>query len=138
MSTVKGILADVNIDGHLRLVRRLLEEPSRIELWTSLNLSLFSFSNLGLSRETTDLQLWQLCQQEDLLLLTNNRNNDGADSLAAAIRSVNSPTAIPLVTFGDGNRFLKEHDYANRAVDKLLEYSFDLDNYRGAGRLYVP
>jgi hypothetical protein len=135
---VKGILTDVNIDGHLRLVPLLLDEPSRIELWNALKLSLLTFSDLGLSHETTDLQVWQRCQQERLMLLTNNRNDDGPESLAVAVRSANTPTAIPVVTFGDGNRFLNEREYANRAVDKLLEYLFDIDNYRGTGRLYVP
>ena len=41
-------------------------------------------------------------------------------------------------TFADANRVLSERSYAELVADRLLEYLYDMDNLRGAGRLYLP
>jgi hypothetical protein len=135
---VKGILADVDIEGHFRRVRDLLTDPSRAELWAALGITTYRFRDLGLAHDSPDTVVWQRCQQEQLVLLTNNRNDDGPESLVAAIRSANTPDSLPVLTFADADRFLNDRDYANRVVDRLLEYLFDIEKCRGTGRLYLP
>lgn len=135
---MKGLLADVHLEGHLRLLSILLEQPSRRELWDHLRLSVLRLPEIGLSRQATDVAIWQRCQESQLILITANRHDEGPTSLAHAIRTMNPPTALPVFTIGDANRFLDDRRYAERVVDKLLDYLFDMDNYRGTGRLYLP
>jgi hypothetical protein len=135
---VKGILADVNNEGHVRRVRDLLNDPARIELWAGLNLETYRFQDFALSHDSPDTIVWERCQQEQLILLTSNRNDDGPESLVAAIRADNTPNSLPVFTFANPDRFLNDRAYANRVVDRLLEYLWDIEKCRGAGRLYVP
>ena len=43
-----------------------------------------------------------------------------------------------MLTIADPDRLMRDRDYAERAAVQLLEFLMDLDNLRGAGRLYVP
>jgi hypothetical protein len=78
------------------------------------------------------------CQAEELILITANRNNDGPDSLEATIQAHGTPQSLPIFTLADPNRVLSERTYAEAVADRLLEYLYDIDNLRGAGRLYLP
>ena len=39
---------------------------------------------------------------------------------------------------GDADRMLRDKAYASAVADKVLQYLFDMNQHRGAGRLYVP
>jgi hypothetical protein len=82
--------------------------------------------------------IWQQCQQAELILVTANRNDDGPDSLESTIRTLGGPTSLPVFTFADVERFMADRAYAHRAADKFLQDLFDIDRYRGAGRVYIP
>ena len=71
-------------------------------------------------------------------MITDNRNQDKDDSLESMLRTRNLPTSLPVFTISDINRFRAEPEYMESLVGKLLEYLFDEDNIRGAGRLYLP
>ena len=45
-----------------------------------------------------------------------------------------------VVTIGDADRVLRlgDPDYRNRCVDRLIEIVFDIDDYKGTMRLFVP
>ena len=75
------LLADVNIQGHIEvMVKRMQAEPW-LEFWNHLKLSYCSFSDVGLNPTDSDVVIWHRCQELWLFLLTNNRNDDGPDSL---------------------------------------------------------
>jgi hypothetical protein len=135
---VRGILADVNIEGHVRRLLQLLQEEPRREFWTYLNLLTPVFADLGLLPTDSDLVVWRRCQLEQLVLITTNRNQTGPDSLEAVIRTLNRPDSLPVVTLANPQRFRTNRQYAVRVADRLLDYLFDIDSHRGAGRLYVP
>jgi hypothetical protein len=135
---VKGLLTDVNIERHFHLLVRLLEQEPWTEFWAHLNLRALEFHDLGLASDATDLNVWQTCQREELALLTANRNLRGGDSLEAAIRTLNTPRSLPVFTLGDADRILHDRVYADRVVDRLIDYLLDIDRYRGTGRLYLP
>jgi hypothetical protein len=135
---VKGLLADVNIEGHFRVLLQLLQAEARRELWTFLNLGALTFPDLHLLADTLDVIVWQTCQREQLVLVTGNRNARGPDSLEWAIRTLNTPASLPVITLADPNRILADRPYGERVADRLLETLYDLENYRGAGRIYVP
>jgi hypothetical protein len=135
---VKGILADVNSEGHVRALLRALQEETRQEYWTFLKLTVPHFADLGLQQRDPDRLIWLKCQQEQLVLITANRNDDGPDSLEATIRTLGTADSLPVLTLADADRILHERSYAERVADKVLTYLFDIDHFRGAGRLYVP
>jgi predicted nuclease of predicted toxin-antitoxin system len=135
---VKGILADIHLRGPIdALVREMQAEPWA-ELWQDLGLRLFHFEDVGLAPTSTDLEIWQRCQTEQLIFITNNRNQDSPDSLEATIRQHNAPDCLPVFTVGDLDKFRKSRPYATRVLERLYEYLIDLDNVRGSGRLFLP
>jgi hypothetical protein len=122
----------------LRYLLRLLNEESRREFWEYLHLQALDFAALGLTPDATDRAVWRRCQQEQLLLLTANRNAEGPDSLEATLQDECRPDSLPVFTLADAGRFLRDRAYAEQAADKLLEDLFDIEHYRGVGRLYLP
>ncbi len=135
---MQGILADNNVEGHVNRLLLLVRSDEWGEIWASLGLTVESFDSLGLLRNTPDAILWHVCQQRELILITANRLQRAADSLEATIQKDNGPQSLPVITLANADRVLEDRDYTKRAVEKLLEYLIDMDNYRGTGRLYVP
>ena len=135
---VKGIVSDVNIEGQVGLLMRLLETGQWKGLWNDLHLSLFPLYAFEVSPEAPDAVIWHLCQKEDLVLLTANRNQEGPDSLEATIQACNTPDSLPVLTIADADRVLRSRTYADRVVVRLLEILLEIDHFRGTGRLYLP
>jgi hypothetical protein len=132
------LLADANIRGHIaRLVKRMQGEGWR-EFWDYLHLRCLNFKEVGLELSDTDAVVWHKCQELQIFLLTNNRNDDGPDSLQTTIRIANTPQSLPVFTIGDADSILSSTDYADRVIDRLLRYLFEVDNILGTGRLYLP
>jgi hypothetical protein len=135
---VKGILADANITGHVEHLAQLMQTGSWAAFWQDLNLVLRRFADVGLSADSADLDIWQCCQAQELLLITDNRNDDSPDSLEAVIRKHNTAQSLPVFTVADVDKLRTSRAYAERVVVRLYEYLLDIDNLRGVGRLYVP
>jgi hypothetical protein len=135
---MKGILADKNVEGHVTALVRILQEPTWREFWLHLNLSVFTFEDLGLAASAPDSLLWHACQQEGILLITSNRNAAGSDSLQETIRTRNRVDSLPVFTLADAERVVNDRGYAERVAEALLEYLFRIDDLRGTGRLYLP
>jgi hypothetical protein len=76
-------------------------------------------------------------QTHQMFLLTANRNDDGKDSLARAIRDENTATALPAITFSNADR-VKEQNYCQRCINQLLEIVLYPEKYLGTGRQYIP
>ncbi len=132
------VLADHNIGGHCKLLVSIWESADWCELWHDAGIRVATFAELGLSPQTNDRALWLFCQAHAMVLVTANRNREGADSLEQTIEELNSPTALPTFTLADAERVLADRRYAERVAERLLYYLLDLDHLRGTGRLYVP
>ena len=50
----------------------------------------------------------------------------------------NTAACLPTFTIGNAKRLMVDKAYARQVAVKLLEYLLDIEQYRGAGRLYVP
>jgi hypothetical protein len=135
---VQALLADVNIQGHADRLLWILEGPEWRGVWTMIGLQLRTFRDFDLAPETVDAEVWQFCQERQLLLITANRNAEGPDSLEVTIRTKNTADSLPVFTLADAEQVMQSPAYAERVVERLLEYLIDIDNYRGAGRLYLP
>ena len=135
---VRGILADINIQGQVQLLVALMRgEPWR-EFWEDLQLTSYTFADLGLARDTPDNVIWTLCQEQELLLVTNNRNAEALDSLETTIRLHNLPSSLPILTIADAERLRHSREYADRVIEKLLDVLMRVEALRGTGRLYLP
>ena len=135
---MRGILADINVVGHVEGIVAIWTSATWRDLWDALVLEVFDFGALGLSDRSPDALIWRTCQQEQLVLITANRNDDGPDSLGTTIRNENQPDSLPVVTIADAKRVLRDRDYAERVAVSVLDYLMRIDEVRGTGRLYVP
>jgi hypothetical protein len=131
-------MADNDIRGHMAILARALLSDDWREIWLSLNLPIWSFADLSLTADAADAAVWHACQRGEVILITGNRNDDGDDSLQATIQAHNTPASLPVFTISEPKRVMRSPDYANRVVDRLLRYLMDIDNVRGAGRLWLP
>jgi hypothetical protein len=135
---VKGILADIHLQGPIADLARAMQGPFWVEFWNDLDLALFGFEDVGLTATSTDEEIWHKCQAVQLILITNNRNQESPDSLEAAIRRHNTPQSLPVFTIGDLDRFRKNRAYAERVLERFYECLLDMEKLLGTGRLYLP
>jgi hypothetical protein len=135
---VPGLLADVNVEGHFHAIVSPFQAAPWNGIWTDMDVSLQTFASVGLPRNVSDADLWRTCQQRDLILVTGNRNREGADSLEATIRANNTLTSLPVLTLASPKRILIDRAYAERVAERILDYLVDIERYRGTGRLFVP
>lgn len=133
-----ALMADHDIEGQMQVLLRLLNSPRWRELWSELAIPVESFMSLGVPTNTPDVELWQVCQAQEIILITGNRNQDDSASLEATIQVANTPESLPVLTIGEPPRILSSRTYAESVVERLVEYLIDVENLRGTGRLYLP
>ncbi len=133
-----GLLADVNIEGQFVVLLGVLESKEWHDLWRELNVTVYNLDDLGLPTDASDLELWQRCQERDLVLLTANRNLEGDDSLEATIRRLNRSESLPVLTLSNPLRIIQDKRYAHLVAERLCEYLIEIDRYRGTGRIFLP
>lgn len=135
---MKGILTDHNMEGQAKLLLQLLTSDDWRDLWEPLQLLLFTFADFQLANSAPDDVLWFTCQQEEVVLITANRNHDGPTSLEAVIRENNTSNSLPIFTVSDATKIITSKTYAENTAAKMLEFLMEIENYRGTGRLYLP
>jgi hypothetical protein len=128
------ILVDHNIEGQAMLLWGTLTATGWLEL---LPLRLVTLAQVGLPYDSSDREMWRFAQENGMVLLTANRRMDGEDSLEQTIREENTATSLPVLTIGNPERVV-ERTYRERCAIRLLEVGLDLDNYLGAGRIFIP
>ena len=107
-------------------------------MWEFLSLGRVTFADFRLSPDASDREVWEACQREQVVLLTANRNDEGPESLESTIQQRNTPQSLPVFTLANDQRVLRDRQYAEMVADRLIEALFDIDNYRGTGRFYLP
>jgi hypothetical protein len=135
---VRGILADNDVVGQVDYLVALMQAEPWREFWDDLALALFHFEDFGLSATATDQEIWELCQAEEVVLVTGNRTLSGPDSLEATIRDRNTADCLPVFTIADVQRVNASKSYAEEVVEALIDYLQRINTIRGAGRLYLP
>ena len=132
------LLADNDAVGYVEALVHEMKSPKWVDFWTMLGLTLVYFRDVGLAPASSDRTIWLTCQAEQLLLITNNRNQDGPDSLETTIRELNGPDSLPVFTISHLDTFRTSRTYVERMVDSLYVYLMGIDELRGTGRLYLP
>jgi hypothetical protein len=64
------IMADHDVEGQLRALLNIWLSPKWIDLWTDAGCDVASFERLGISEDATDSEVWQLCQERGIVLVT--------------------------------------------------------------------
>ncbi len=128
------ILSDHDIEGHAHSIMGVLGAEGWLE---AVDLRLAIFTEVGLPFDSSDREVWVFAQENGMILLTNNRNMDGVDSLEQTLRDENRPTSLPVVTVANVGR-LSERNYRERCAFQLLEIALELDKHLGRSRVYIP
>ncbi len=129
------ILSDHNIEGH---AARLWDALVRAEWASLLSIEMLMFADVGLPIDSNDRVLWQFTQEHQLLLLTDNRNMKGEDSLEETIREENTLTSLPVLTVGNADRVMNEREYCDQCAMRIAEIIMEIEKYMGASRLFIP
>lgn len=127
-------LVDHNIEGQALLLQGALLADGWLDL---LALRFVTFTDVGLPFDSSDRVVWRFAQAQAMILLTANRKMIGANSLEQTIREENNEASLPVLTIATVDR-LKERAYREQCVTRLVEIVFDLDNYLGTARLFIP
>lgn len=128
------LLADHNIEGQALILYQMLANDGWLPL---LDLRVITFREAGLAIRSDDRLIWRFAQAEEMVLLTANRNKEGLNSLEQTIREENTPTSLPVLTISSLEHFAEPH-YRERCYLRLLDIVLYLDDYLGAGRLFIP
>lgn len=129
-----NFLIDYNLRGQATLLWGTLAAEGWLELVPT---RFVGFEEVGLAKNSSDRLVWQVAQTNQMIMLTANRNMKGDDSLEQVIRENNTMTSLPVVTIGNKER-LDEQSYRERCAIRLVEILFDIENYMGVGRVYIP
>lgn len=129
-----NFLVDYNLDGYALIFLGILTKHGWLQF---LSIKFITFREAGLLMDSSDRIVWDYAQANQMSVLTANRNMKGKNSLEQIIREENQPDSFPVVTIGDLNR-LDEFDYREQCVDRLIEITLDIENYRGVGRVFIP
>lgn len=127
-------LVDYNLDGYALVFLGILTKLGWLEF---ISIRFVTFREVGLLMESSDRLVWRYAQENQMMILTANRNMKGEDSLEQVMREENTQNSFPVLTIGNLER-LDETDYRERCVERLIEIVLDIDNYKGAGRLFIP
>ncbi len=127
-------LVDYNLDGYALVFLGILVKLGWLEF---ISIRFVTFREVGLSIASSDRIVWHYAQENQMMILTANRNMKGEDSLEEVMRAENSVDSFPMLTIRNLDR-LDEFDYRERCIERLIEIVLDIDNYMGAGRLFIP
>lgn len=129
------LLADHNIAGLARLLVGTLQSLGWSEL---LEIRLLTFADVGLAPDSVDREVWKWAQELHALLLTDNRNNDGPDSLEQTLIEEIAPDSLPVITVGSAERLRKDSAYRNACAERLVDIAVNMERYMGTPRVYIP
>jgi hypothetical protein len=137
---MQGMLADVNVQGHVLYLRRLLEIHDLWIILAGLQLRIVTFPDLDLPVDLDDRSLWNRCQQDGCVLFTENRNDDGADSLEAVLTDSWQSGYLPVLTLSNKLKFEQDRGYAERVASDVADLLFGIAHLENCDqpRIYVP
>lgn len=130
-----NVLVDHNLRGHSVVLAGSLAANGWLEL---ISIRFVLFEEVGLEVNSDDRVVWRCPQANEMILLTANRSMKGKDSLEQVMREENTPTSLPVITIGNIDRLLAEPEYRDRCVNRLVDVMVDIEDYRGARRIFIP
>jgi hypothetical protein len=132
---VTALLADHNIEGHAQLLLGTIQAMGLAEL---LDVRVTTLVEVGLSEASPDREVWRRAQELGMVLLTANRRRREHDSLEQTLREEVTPTSLPVLTISRARQLLTDSAYRRICAERVAEIIFDMEQYRGVTRLFVP
>ncbi len=133
---MRGLLADVNVQGHALYLRQVLDTLGLWPVLAELSLHFATLSDLDLPLDLDDRTLCGHCQQHGWVLFTENRNHDGPNSLHATLADSWQLGHLPVLTLANKEKFEHSREYAKRVATDVAELLFGIE--QGEYRIYVP
>ena len=130
-----NFLVDHNLRGHSVVLAGSLAASGWLDL---VPIRFVLFEEAGLAIASDDRVVWRYAQDNQMILITANRSMKGKDSLEQVMRDENTSTSLPVVTIGNIDRLMSEPTYRERCVDSLVNIVVDIEEYKGARRLFIP
>ena len=127
-------LIDHNLEGQALILLGNIVAEGWLDL---LPIRFVKFKEIGLPIDSSDQAVWRFAQANQMILITANRSMKGERSLEQVIREENMAASLPVVTIGSVAR-LDEREYRELCINRLIEIALYIENYTGAGRLFVP
>jgi len=136
----RGILADENISGLLLRLQTALERLDVKIVFDTIKLEYATFQQLGIDPGVDDRTLWHYCQDEGWILLTDNRNHDGTNSLQATLVDSWQAGHLPVVTIGSKDRFDRDWQYTLRVSNEIANHLMNAADgiFSDRPRIFVP
>ena len=128
------ILIDHNMEGQAILLWNTLTKMGLPDL---ISLEMVMFADIGLADNSNDREVWRFAQVNRMFLLTDNRSDNEENSLEQTIREENTQASLPVLTIGSLDR-IKERLYREKCAERIAKIVLDMENYSGAGRIFVP
>ena len=138
---MRGLLADINVQGHLRYLRLVIRECGLEPFLAEAGVVLATFPDVGLGRTTGDRTIWDFCQRDGWVLFTEDRNREGADSLQAVIEDSWAVGCLPVLRLSNKGRFERSPVYARRVAEDVAEILYGAareGKYRDTPWIPVP
>ncbi|MBW4682042.1 MAG: DUF5615 family PIN-like protein [Microcoleus vaginatus WJT46-NPBG5] len=128
-------LIDHNLKGHALIFLGAIASQGWLDI---VPIQFVTFAQMKLPIDSDDRRVWQLAQENQMILLTANRSMKDKDSLEQVMREENTPTSLPVLTIGNADRLLNESEYRERCVERLIQIVLDIDDYRASRRIFIP
>lgn len=128
-------LIDHNLQGHALVFFGAIASQGWLDI---VQIRFVNFAEIELPIDSDDRVVWRLAQKNQMILLTANRSMKGTDSLEQVMREENISTSLPVITISNADRLINDSQYRDRCVESLVEIVLDIDNFRGAKRIFIP
>ncbi|HBB34851.1 MAG TPA: ACP S-malonyltransferase [Cyanobacteria bacterium UBA8803] len=128
------VLVDHHLKGYIVLLQGTLYSEGWLDL---LPIRFVFFEEVGLAVDSSDRVVWRFAQDNQMFLLTANRNAKGNDSLEQTMREEGTFTSLPVITIGNLDRLL-EREYREQCSARLIDIMMYVENYLGVSRLFIP
>lgn len=128
-------LIDHNLQGHALVFFGAIASQGWLDI---VQIRFVNFAEIELPINSDDRVVWRLAQKNQMILLTANRSMKGTDSLEQVMREENISTSLPVITISNADRLINDSQYRDRCVESLVEIVLDIDNFRGAKRIFIP
>lgn len=128
-------LIDHNLQGHALVFFGAIASQGWLDI---VPIRFVNFAEIELPIDSDDRVVWRLAQKNQMILLTANRSMKGADSLEQVMREENTSTSLPVITISNADRLINDSQYRDRCVESLVEIVLDINNFRGAKRIFIP
>ena len=137
---MRGLLVDENLQGHLRVLRRLFKQLELQPFLDDARLELRTFAEIGFSRDLDDRSVWIRCQREGWVLFTENRNLEGPNSLQAVLEDSWKVGNFPVVTLANKSKFQRDGRYALQVAAEVADIliGITLGEFLDQPRIFVP